>query len=123
MLRSVGRLLRQHGFETILFNSAEAFQRHGNFEQAFCIVLDINLGEASSIELSRSLAASGVKLPVIFITGNDDHATRAAAIQSECIAYLTKPFPGKSLIEAIQKASDDPAGGPAWRDHSSPDAG
>jgi FixJ family two-component response regulator len=122
LLTSVGRLLRQHDFEVFLFNSAEALQRHGNFEQAFCIVLDINLGKASGIELHRWLAASRVTLPVIFITGNDDHATRAVAVQSGCIAYLTKPFSAKSLIEAIRRASADPAQGPAWRDHSSPDA-
>jgi FixJ family two-component response regulator len=123
LLTSVGRLLRQHGFEVILFNSAEAVQRHGNFNQAFCIVLDIDLGEDSGIELYRWLAASCITLPVIFITGNDDHATRAVAIQSECIAYLTKPFSAKSLIEAIRRASADPAHGPACRDHSSPNGG
>jgi FixJ family two-component response regulator len=113
LLASVGRLLRQHDFEVILFNSAEALQRHGNFDQAFCIILDINLGKASGIELHRWLTASRVRLPVVFITGNDNHATRAVAVQPECIAYLTKPFSAKSLIEAIQKA----------RHHSSPDPG
>jgi len=44
-------------------------------------------------------------LPVIFITGNDNDATRLAALQSGCIAYLTKPFLAKSLIEPIELAS------------------
>ena len=117
MLRSIGRLLRQHGHETALFDSAEALRRHGILEQPFCIVLDIDLGDASGIELRRWLAQSAVELPVIFITADDDPATRAAAIQSECIAYLTKPFPAKLLIEAVQKASDGPASGRAGREH------
>jgi FixJ family two-component response regulator len=104
MLESVGRLLRQHGFETMLFNSAKALKLHGNFDRAFCIVLDINLSDGSGIELRRSLAVSGVTLPLIFMTGNDGHAIRMAAIQSGCIACLTKPFSAKSLIEAIQRA-------------------
>ena len=53
----------------------------------------------------RQLAAAGISLPVIYITGNDNHATRMAALQSGCIAYLTKPFPAKSLIEPIELAS------------------
>jgi hypothetical protein len=36
VLKATGRLLRQHGFETALFSSAEAFQVHGKFDTACC---------------------------------------------------------------------------------------
>jgi DNA-binding response OmpR family regulator len=49
------------------------------------------------------LVDKGVRLPVIYITGNDSEANRAAAIESGCIAYLTKPFAALSLIEPIEK--------------------
>ena len=105
MRRGVKRLLREHGFKAVLFNSAEALRSHEDFSEAFCIVLDINLNDASGIDLRGQLAAAGITLPVIYITGNDNHATRMAALQSGCIAYLTKPFPAKSLIEPIELAS------------------
>jgi FixJ family two-component response regulator len=101
MLQSIGRLLRQHGFEAILFNSAEAFERHGNIERALCVVLDINLSDGSGIDLRRSLGVPNV----VFMTGNDRHETRMAAIEVGCIAYLTKPFSAKSLIDAIHRAA------------------
>ena len=104
-LRGVQRLLRQHGFASVLFDSAEALRNQRDFSTAFCIVLDINLKDESGIELRQQLKASGVSLPVIYITGNDSHATRTAAIESGCIAYLTKPFRAQSLIEPIEKAS------------------
>ena len=44
-------------------------------------------------------------MPVIYITANDNPAIRMAALESGCIAYLTKPFSAKSLIEPIEKAS------------------
>ena len=44
MLRSVARLLRQFGYASVLFPSAEAFAKHNNFENAICVLLDINLG-------------------------------------------------------------------------------
>ena len=50
------------------------------------------------------LKAAGVSLPVIYITGKDTHATRMAAMASGCIAYLTKPFAARSLIEPIERA-------------------
>jgi len=104
-LRGVKRLLRQYGYDSILFPSAEAFQNHDDFEAAVCVILDINLNDESGIELRHRLKAAGISVPVIYITANDNPAVRMAALESGCIAYLTKPFSAKSLIEPIEKAS------------------
>ena len=50
------------------------------------------------------LAASGSKCPIIFMTANDDEATRNAAVDAGCIAYLRKPFARQVLLNAIGKA-------------------
>ena len=105
MLKGMRRLLKQHGYESVPFETARALKRHGNFDQAFCLVLDINLSDGSGIELRHQLAESGVTLPVIFITGNDSDAARMAATESGCLAYLTKPFTARSLIEPIERAA------------------
>jgi FixJ family two-component response regulator len=104
MLRGIGRLLREHGYESVLFPSADAFQKHDNFEEAICVVLDIHLSDESGIEVRHRLREAGVSLPVIYITGKDNHATHMAAMASGCIAYLTKPFTARSLIEPIERA-------------------
>jgi FixJ family two-component response regulator len=104
-LKGVKRLLREHGFDCVLFQSAEALQKCDNFDQAFCIVLDINLNDESGIEVRHKLMAAGISLPVVYITANDNHATRMAAMESGCIAYLTKPFSARSLIEPIERIS------------------
>jgi FixJ family two-component response regulator len=105
MLRGMVRLLRQHGYDCVSFQSADAFHKHDNFEQAICVVLDINLSDESGIDVRHRLKDAGVSLPVIYITGKDNRATRRAAISSGCIAYLTKPFAAQSLIEPIERAS------------------
>ena len=105
MLKGMRRLLRQHGYETVPFETAKALKKHNNFDQALCIVLDVNLSDGSGIELRHQLAESGVDVPVIYITGNDSDATRTAAIASGCLAYLTKPFTAQSLIEPIERAA------------------
>jgi hypothetical protein len=56
------------------------------------------------IELQRRLVASGSKCPVIFMTANDDEATRNEAVDAGCIAYLRKPFARQVLLDAIGKA-------------------
>jgi FixJ family two-component response regulator len=105
MLKGMRRLLKQHGYDTVPFETAKALKDHGDFGQAFCIVLDVNLSDGSGIDLRHQLVESGVGLPVIYITGNDSHATRMAAIASGCLAYLTKPFTAQSLIESIERAA------------------
>ena len=105
VLKGVQRLLRAHAFEPILFSSAEAFKSHTDFEKAACIILDINLQDGSGIELRHRLKAAGNTVPVIYMTGNDTPAVREAALQSGCLAYLTKPFSARSLIEPLERAS------------------
>lgn len=106
-LRGLKRLLREHGYESLLFRSAQAFHKHGDFEHALCVILDINLNDESGIDVRHGLKAAGVSVPVIYITANDNDAVRTAAMESGCIAYLTKPFSAKSLIEPINRASAD----------------
>lgn len=101
---SVKRLLRVHGYKATLFDSASALLSQGDFGKAFCVILDINLNGESGIALRRCLADMGVKLPVIYMTGNDSDANRAAAIESGCIAYVAKPFVAQSLIEPVARA-------------------
>jgi FixJ family two-component response regulator len=103
MLKGIERLLRQYGYDSVLFSSAEALRSHDDLEAACCIILDINLNGESGIDLRYRLRAMGIYLPVIYITANDNPVVRAAAVESGCIAYLTKPFGAKSLIRPIKK--------------------
>ena len=105
MLRGVQRLLRQHAYEPVMFSSAQAFKSHTDFEKAACVILDIDLNDGSGIELRHGLKAAGVSVPVIYITGNEDPAVREAALNSGCVAFLTKPFSTQELIEPLKRAS------------------
>jgi FixJ family two-component response regulator len=105
MLRAVARMLRQSGYASLLFSSPEAFENHNDFDKAVCVLLDIDLGDVSGIELRHRLMANGNSVPVIYMTGNDSPALRETAQQSGCLAYLTKPFSAKSLMEPLERAS------------------
>ncbi len=105
MLQSVARLLQQLGYVSLLFPSAEAFAAHRDFDRVACVLLDINLGDASGIELRHRLKAAGNPVPVIYMTGNDSPAIREAAHRPGCLAYLTKPFSAKSMTEPLQRAA------------------
>ena len=105
MLRSVARLLRQSGYVSLLFPSAEAFANQSDFDGVACVILDIDLGDVSGIDLRRHLKKANISVPVIYITGNDSPTVRTAALQSGCLAYLTKPFSARSLMEPLHRAA------------------
>ena len=105
MLRAIKRLLRQLDYEPILFSSAQAFKSHTDFERAACVILDINLSDGSGIDLRHGLKADGISVPVMYMTGNENPAVREAALNSGCLAFLTKPFSAQELIEPLKKAS------------------
>ena len=105
MSSRLARLLRLFGYSSLVFPSAEAFEKHSDFDNVICVLLDINLGDVSCIELRLRLRANGNSVPVIYMTGNDSPAVRMAAHQSGCLALLKKPFSARSLIEPIERAS------------------
>jgi FixJ family two-component response regulator len=104
MRKALARLLRAAGFQPLLFSSAEAFLGTEAADVAACLVLDIHLPGMSGLELGRKLAASGHVPPVIFITAQDDDASRDEARQLNCLAYFRKPFEGAALLEVIRQA-------------------
>src|SRR5882757_6509771 len=103
-LKGVARLLAHNGIESRTFTSAEALLQSDSVQTATCLLLDVQLGGISGIELQRRLAASGSKCPVIFMTGNDNDSTRNEAMDAGCIAYLRKPFARQVLLDAIGNA-------------------
>jgi FixJ family two-component response regulator len=103
MLQGLTRLLSAHGFGVQTFTSAEYFLEAAPNLSADCLLLDIHLSGMSGIDLQRQLTASGIDLPVIFMTAIDNDATRQEAFDVGCIAYLRKPFLSKLLIDAINQ--------------------
>ena len=104
-LSGLNRVLRQNGYDSILFATAEAFENYMDFASALCVILDINLNNRSGIELGHRLKNNGIVVPLIYMTGNDSPAVRAAALQTGCLAYLIKPFSVNSLIELLERAT------------------
>ena len=102
--RAIGRLLRASGFDVNTYLSAEAFLAPTPRPRPECLVLDIQLGGMSGLELQRRLHERGDKVPIIFVTAHDAPGVRQEAQQAGCSAYFLKPVPGESLVKAITKA-------------------
>ena len=60
--------------------------------------------DASGLELQHDLAEAGVQIPIIFITGHADVPMSVRAMKAGAVEFLTKPFRGQELLDAIQEA-------------------
>lgn len=102
MNQALERLLGAAGMRVRTFTSSEELLASDAVAQATCLVLDIELPGLSGLDLQLHLAASGVSLPVVFITGHDHPIFRQKAGLAGA-DYLTKPFPGSDLIRAVRR--------------------
>ena len=66
VLKAQARLLREHGFQTVLFESAEEFLAQHDASVPGCLVLDVNLPGLDGLALQRRLAEVGPSLPTFW---------------------------------------------------------
>jgi FixJ family two-component response regulator len=102
--RSLGRLLRAAGFQAVAYSSAEQLLADDKRPRFDCLIVDIQLGGMSGIELSRQLAASGSVTPVVFNTVCDERDLREKALRAGGAAFLQKTDLGEKMLMAIQNA-------------------
>jgi len=107
MSHALARILRLAGYQAATFVSGEALIRDDGGAEADCLVLDVQLPGMSGFELRDYLVQAGTTAPVIFITAYDDAEAQALAVRANAL-YLTKPFTGKTLIDAIARALASP---------------
>jgi FixJ family two-component response regulator len=104
MRAAMAALISAHGYGALTFDSAETFLACASTCPAKCLLVDIELGDLSGVEMARQLAADGFKFPVIFMSGHDDVTIEIQVIAAGGIAFFRKPFPAKMLLDAIKKA-------------------
>src|SRR5271165_229367 len=109
---AVGSLIRSAGFSVRTFASAQESLGSLREEVPSCLVLDLQLPDINGFELQQELAANGVQIPIIFLTGHGDIPTSVRAIKAGALEFLTKPFDDQYLLEAIRTAiaGDNQAG-------------
>jgi FixJ family two-component response regulator len=102
--KSLGRLLHVMNIETVGYSSAEAFIEDPDRAQFGCVLLDVQLGGMTGLELQRRLKAEQNPVPVIFITAFEDPAAQAEAERIGCAAFFHKTDPGTRIIHAIRQS-------------------
>jgi FixJ family two-component response regulator len=102
--RGLRRLLKSAGYLAETFGSAENYLAREIFTGPICLILDIRMPGLNGLALQETLEARGGCEQIVFITGHGDVATCKRALKNGAVDFLTKPFEGDELIEAVNRA-------------------
>lgn len=112
MRNSIRALVRSVDLDVRIFGSATEFLQSERPDAPGCLVLDVRLPGASGLDLQQKLTSLNLNLPIIFITGFGDIPMSVRAMKAGAVEFLTKPFRGQDLLDAIQLAIERSL---AWR--------
>jgi len=104
------QLLRAAAYEAVTSVSAEEFLNSESRSNVDCLLVDIHLPGMTGVALLSVLAAEGGARPVVLMTARDDATTRELIRDAGPVPHLRKPFSGKDLFEAIDRAMSPPPG-------------
>ena len=68
-----------------------------------CLLLD-EMPEMEGFQLQGRLAAVGVELPLIVVSGQTDVTTTVRAMKAGAVDFIEKPYEADRLVEAIESA-------------------
>jgi len=100
------RLLRTAGYDTALFNSAEAYLA-AQPSMPVCVLVDVRLPGMSGIELQRHLRAQPPVPRIILTTA--DRSLAEHAVELGVDAMLIKPVTREALLSTIASFLQDAA--------------
>jgi FixJ family two-component response regulator len=101
---SLPDLLKEFGFASQTFSSAEEFLAKDGISRSKCLILDVAMPGMSGPELQQELNRRKTKIPIIFITGNRDEALMSRLVGQGAFACLIKPFNDTAMLEALNSA-------------------
>jgi len=102
VLDSLMNLAKTHGLNARAFSSAVEFLSQAEIVEPGCIVADLRMPQLNGLELQSELAARGIGLPLIMISGHADIDSAVTAMRHGATDFLTKPFDPSKLIERIR---------------------
>lgn len=94
---------RQHMVHISAFESAESFLfRYAEDKSFDILLLDIEMGKMSGVELAKQIRRENREVQIIFITGYMDYI--AEGYDVEALHYLLKPLSAEKLCSVLDRA-------------------
>ncbi len=101
--KAIQFLLENEDWTVQVFSSGEEFLVHEAPSVPGCIILDVQMGGISGIEVHKELIARESKVPIIFLTAHGDIPMAVEAMKEGAAEFLVKPLDPEKLLQLVEK--------------------
>ncbi len=102
--QAISLLLKSSGIPCEVFSSGDVFLAAFDQDRPGCVVVDMRMPGIGGLDLQARLAASGLNVPVIVITGHGDVPAAVRAMKQGAVDFIEKPFNDQTLLDAVNRA-------------------
>ncbi|NUX55707.1 MULTISPECIES: response regulator transcription factor [Paraburkholderia] len=97
-------LLHSIGLPAQAFPSCREFSAFHKEDVPSCLILDVRLHGETGLAFQDELVKSGIRMPIIFMTGYGDVAMSVKAMKAGAVDFLPKPFRDQDMLDAVTDA-------------------
>lgn len=103
---TLSTVLTRYGYETNTFADPASFFEWLSLSRPrnACLLLDMRLPALSGLQVQGRLEEMGVRLPIVFMSGNSEISEAIAGMKNGAVDFLLKPFDQTALVNAIKKS-------------------
>lgn len=102
--RSAAFMLKHAGYRVESHVSGVAFLKDSKSAERGCVLLDVRMPEMDGLEVQQEMAARGIDMPVVILTGHGDIALAVKAMRGGAVNFIEKPYEKEELLRAIEEA-------------------
>ena len=100
--KAIQFLLENEDWTVQVFSSGEEFLVNEAPSVPGCIILDVQMGGISGIEVHKELIARESKVPIIFLTAHGDIPMAVEAMKEGAAEFLVKPLDPEKLLQLVE---------------------
>ncbi len=102
--RSAAFMLRHAGYHVETHISGVEFLKSAKNAERGCVLLDVRMPEMDGLQVQQEMAASGIDMPVVVLTGHGDISVAVKAMRAGAVNFIEKPYEKEALLRAIEEA-------------------
>ena len=102
--RSVAFMLKHAGYRVENHISGVEFLKSVKLAERGCVLLDVCMPQIDGLEVQQEMAARGIDMPVVILTGHGDIAAAVKAMRAGAVNFIEKPYEKEDLLHAIEEA-------------------
>jgi len=97
-------LLETYSYRAEAYRTPREFINSLKLKTPSCLITDLQMDGMNGEELQQYLAANGLKIPVIILTGRGGPEVRDRCRKAGAVGFLVKPVKARELLATIEAA-------------------